>query len=126
MTIVMRGSPAGGDSQEPQQVPGQPMQQPQPTAQPPQPTLSTSPPPQTSQCQTQQSAEESGQGDAILEPTEDQEPEFPLTELAKLDEMINRPRWVVPVLAKGELEVLLDATTKLCKEGKKMSIVFSL
>ena len=31
---------------------------------------------------------------------EGQEPDFPHTELAKLDEMINRPRWVVPVLQK--------------------------
>ncbi|KAK3714003.1 hypothetical protein RRG08_009701 [Elysia crispata] len=47
----------------------------------------------------------------------DAEPEFPLFELSRLDEMINRPRWVVPVLAKGELEVLLDAAIKLSKEG---------
>lgn len=47
----------------------------------------------------------------------DQEPEFPHVELAKLDEMINRPRWVVPVLPRGELEVLLEASIKLCKEG---------
>ena len=49
---------------------------------------------------------------------EGQEPEFPHTELAKLDEMINRPRWVVPVLPKGELEVLLDASIDLCKRSK--------
>ena len=48
----------------------------------------------------------------------DSEPEFPLLELGRLDEMINRPRWVVPVLPKGELEVLLDAAIKLSKEGK--------
>ena len=49
---------------------------------------------------------------------EGQEPDFPHTELAKLDEMINRPRWVVPVLPKGELEVLLDASVDLCKRSK--------
>ena len=49
---------------------------------------------------------------------EGQEPDFPHTELAKLDEMINRPRWVVPVLPKGELEVLLDASIDLCKRSK--------
>ena len=43
---------------------------------------------------------------------------FPLAELSKLDEMINRPRWVVPVLPKGELEVLLEASIKLCRAGK--------
>ena len=43
---------------------------------------------------------------------------FPLSELSKLDEMINRPRWVVPVLPKGELEVLLEASIRLCRAGK--------
>ena len=43
---------------------------------------------------------------------------FPLAELSKLDEMINRPRWVVPVLPKGELELLLEASIKLCRAGK--------
>ena len=42
---------------------------------------------------------------------------FPEQELAKLDEMINRPQWVVPVLAKGELEVLLEASIDLCSRG---------
>ncbi|KAM7302505.1 putative ubiquitin carboxyl-terminal hydrolase FAF-X [Ixodes scapularis] len=50
-----------------------------------------------------------------------EEPEFPLAELARLDEMINRPRWVVPVLAKGELEVLLEAAIALCKEGRDVA-----
>lgn len=48
---------------------------------------------------------------------EDEEPEFPIQELNKLDDMINKPRWVIPVLPKGELEVLLDATIRLCKQG---------
>jgi len=48
---------------------------------------------------------------------DDQEVEFPHVELARLDEMINRPRWVVPVLHNGELEVLLDASIALCKAG---------
>ena len=46
------------------------------------------------------------------------EPTFPLAELSKLDEMINRARWVVPVLPKGELEVLLDFSIKLCRAGE--------
>jgi ubiquitin carboxyl-terminal hydrolase 9/24 len=45
------------------------------------------------------------------------EPEFPLAELMRLDEMINRPRWVVPVLHNCELEILLDASIALCKKG---------
>lgn len=43
--------------------------------------------------------------------------EFPIAELQRLDDMINRPRWVIPVLPKGELEVLLDASIDLCKRG---------
>ena len=44
---------------------------------------------------------------------------FPHAELSRLDEMINRQRWVVPVLPKGELEILLDASIKLCQAGKE-------
>ena len=70
---------------------------------------------------TLQSAQgdETGQGDTNMEELEEGlEPDFPHTELAKLDEMINRPRWVVPVLPKGELEVLLDASIDLCKKSE--------
>lgn len=42
---------------------------------------------------------------------------FPIAELNRLDDMINRPRWVIPVLPKGELEVLLDASIALAKKG---------
>ena len=45
------------------------------------------------------------------------EPIFPIDELAKLDEMISRPKWVVPVLPNCELEVLLVASIKLCQAG---------
>lgn len=45
------------------------------------------------------------------------EPYFPVTELARLEEMISRTRWVVPVLPKCELEILLDASINLCKRG---------
>jgi len=31
-----------------------------------------------------------------------------------------RPRWVVPVLPKGELEVLLEAAIDLCKKGNAL------
>jgi len=48
---------------------------------------------------------------------DDQEVEFPHVALERLDEMINRPRWVVPVLHNCELEVLLDASIALCKKG---------
>ena len=54
-----------------------------------------------------------------IELGEDGEPPFPHAELAKLDELISRPRWVVPVLPKGELEVLLEAAIDLCKKGTK-------
>lgn len=45
------------------------------------------------------------------------EPDFPLDALARLDEMIHRQRWVVPVLPKCELEVLLEASIDLCQKG---------
>ncbi|XP_067668544.1 ubiquitin carboxyl-terminal hydrolase 9X-like [Haliotis asinina] len=140
MTIVMRGSPAGGDSPQENSPPqtGQAPQQQQPTTQQPQqqpptsqPSQSQQPlkegPPQQQQQQQQSTSgcpgqvatqhDEGGQGDGIVLPADDQEPEFPHVELAKLDEMINRPRWVVPVLPKGELEVLLEAAIKLSKDG---------
>ncbi len=31
--------------------------------------------------------------------------------------MISKTRWIVPVLAKQELEILLDAAINLCKQG---------
>ncbi|XP_052826881.1 probable ubiquitin carboxyl-terminal hydrolase FAF-X, partial [Octopus bimaculoides] len=98
MTIVMRGSPAGGDS----------------------PQDNTQAPPQQQQQQqkvTQSTSDEIGQGNSQTELQDDQEPDFPHEALAKLDEMINRPRWVVPVLPKGELELLLEASIKLSKES---------
>ena len=45
------------------------------------------------------------------------EPDFPHQALNRLDEMIHRQRWVVPVLPKSELEVLLDASISLCSRG---------
>ena len=110
MTIVMRGSPAGGDSS--QKPPDNP-QNPQATQAAPAQGQAT-----TDSTVTQQGVpgEENGQGDIVMSGDET-EPDFPVQELARLDEMINRPRWVVPVLPKGELEVLLDASIKLCKEG---------
>lgn len=52
-----------------------------------------------------------------MENTDSSELEFPSEALVRLDEMISRPRWVVPVLPKGELEVLLDAAINLAKKG---------
>lgn len=45
------------------------------------------------------------------------DPSFPVAELSRLDDMINRPRWVIPVLPRGELEVLLDAAIALSRRG---------
>jgi ubiquitin carboxyl-terminal hydrolase 9/24 len=42
---------------------------------------------------------------------------FPISDLQRLDEMLNRTRWVVPVLPKNELETLLDASIALCRQG---------
>lgn len=46
------------------------------------------------------------------------EPPFPLGALDALDEQLNRLRWVVPVLARSDLEQLLRAAIKLCRDGK--------
>lgn len=43
-----------------------------------------------------------------------------MVELGRLDEMINRFRWVVFVLFNGELEVLLEVVIKFCKEGRSI------
>lgn len=40
---------------------------------------------------------------------------FPVDDLQRLDEMLNRTRWIVPVLPKSELECLLDAAIRLCR-----------
>jgi ubiquitin carboxyl-terminal hydrolase 9/24 len=42
---------------------------------------------------------------------------FPIDDLKNLDEMLNRPRWLVPVLPKQELELLLEKSIDLCKKG---------
>ena len=42
---------------------------------------------------------------------------FPKAELIRLDDMINRPRWVIPVLPKSELEVLLNASIEFATAG---------
>ncbi|XP_067314752.1 ubiquitin carboxyl-terminal hydrolase 9X-like isoform X2 [Pseudorasbora parva] len=108
MTATTRGSPVGGnESQAPDGHNQNQTLLPQNQAPSPNASNETSPisPP-----------EEAGQGEAP--PTQEEaEPAFPHTDLAKLDDMINRPRWVVPVLPKGELEVLLEAAIDLSKKG---------
>lgn len=49
----------------------------------------------------------------------EKEPEFPVDVLTSLDEQLNRPRWVVPVLPKSDLEQLLEASIKLAKVGTR-------
>jgi hypothetical protein len=48
---------------------------------------------------------------------------FPVMEMSRLDEMISNPRWVVPVLPGGQLEILLDAAINLSKRGKVVLIL---
>ena len=45
------------------------------------------------------------------------DPPFPVGALEALDQMVNRKRWVVPVIPKGDLEQLLHAAINLCREG---------
>ena len=49
--------------------------------------------------------------------------EFPLDHLAKLDDQLNRPKWVVPVRPDDDLERLLRAAIKLCREGKGFPVL---
>ncbi|XP_076338950.1 ubiquitin carboxyl-terminal hydrolase 9X-like isoform X1 [Tachypleus tridentatus] len=102
MTLVMQEDQGGGGD-SPQD--NNPVQSPQTTTDSP----LYSPPEET-----ESSGEQDADNQKLLE---GQEPDFPHAELARLDEMINRPRWVVPVLPKGELEILLDASIDLCKKG---------
>lgn len=112
MTIVMKGGQSGGDP--PQDAPPH-----QGTTQVPPSTPQNNTGPQTSGSVV--TTDEVAPADVsidLVELKDDQEPDFPMVELGRLDEMINRPRWVVPVLPNGELEVLLEAAIKLCKEGR--------
>ncbi|XP_047671403.1 probable ubiquitin carboxyl-terminal hydrolase FAF-X isoform X11 [Tachysurus fulvidraco] len=111
MTATTRGSPMGGnESQEQGQAPdGQ--------SQPPLPQNQTSTPTSSNETSPVSPPDEQVQGDCTGQLEEEEEPAFPHADLAKLDDMINRPRWVVPVLPKGELEVLLEAAIDLCKKG---------
>ncbi|KAI7808477.1 probable ubiquitin carboxyl-terminal hydrolase FAF-X [Triplophysa rosa] len=108
MTATTRGSPVGGNDGQGQAPDGQ--------SQPPLPQNQTSSPNSSNENSPVSPPDDQGQGDSPA-PLEEEEPAFPHTELAKLDDMINRPRWVVPVLPKGELEVLLEAAIDLCKKG---------
>ncbi|KAG2456363.1 USP9X hydrolase, partial [Polypterus senegalus] len=108
MTATTRGSPVGGNDTQGQAPDGQ--------SQPPLPQNQTSSPNSSNENSPVSPPDEQGQGDCPPQ-LEEEEPAFPHTDLAKLDDMINRPRWVVPVLPKGELEVLLEAAIDLSKKG---------
>ncbi|XP_049729318.1 probable ubiquitin carboxyl-terminal hydrolase FAF-X isoform X6 [Loxodonta africana] len=108
MTATTRGSPVGGNDNQGQAPDGQ--------SQPPLQQNQTSSPDSSNENSPATPPDEQGQGDGPPQ-LEDEEPAFPHTDLAKLDDMINRPRWVVPVLPKGELEVLLEAAIDLSKKG---------
>ncbi|XP_071463035.1 ubiquitin carboxyl-terminal hydrolase 9X-like isoform X2 [Marmota flaviventris] len=108
MTATTRGSPVGGNDSQVQAPDGQ--------SQPPFQQNQISSPDYSNENSPATPPDEHGQGDAPPQ-HEEEEPAFPHTDLAKLDDMINRPRWVVPVLPKGELEVLLEAAIELSKKG---------
>ena len=44
--------------------------------------------------------------------------DFPLDHLSRLDDQLGRPKWVVPVRPDDDLERLLRASIKLCREGE--------
>uniref|UniRef100_A0A665WAN6 ubiquitinyl hydrolase 1 n=1 Tax=Echeneis naucrates TaxID=173247 RepID=A0A665WAN6_ECHNA len=113
MTATTRGSPVGGNDSQGQG------QAPDAQSQPPLPQNQTSSPNSSNENSPLSPPDEQGQGDGPPQ-LEEEEPAFPHTDLAKLDDMINRPRWVVPVLPKGELEVLLEAAIDLSKKGRNI------
>ena len=45
------------------------------------------------------------------------QPDFPLEYMIQLDEQINRPRWIIPVKSKEELDILMNAAIELCRTG---------
>lgn len=45
------------------------------------------------------------------------EPDFPVKELYELEALVNKTKWVVPVMPGQQLEVLLRASTALAKQG---------
>jgi ubiquitin carboxyl-terminal hydrolase 9/24 len=67
--------------------------------------------------QEHETSEEQHETQVIEDTTTLTEVSFPVDLLERLDDMINRPRWVIPVLPRGELEVLLDASIALAKQG---------
>ena len=80
--------------------PGTPQPQPQP--QPPSQSPVSEPPPPPPSVPPVQTDQE------LVE-------NFPVAKLNKLDELISNPRWVIPVLPGGELEVLLEYSRELSK-----------
>ena len=56
----------------------------------------------------------------------EKEPEFSVDVLTSLDEQLNRPRWVVPVLPKSDLEQLLEASIKLAKAGTRTQAQYEM
>ena len=72
-----------------------------------------------------------GESEAAVRVEGDSEPcgdavvDFPLDHLARLDEQLGRPKWVVPVRHNDDLERLLRASIRLCKEGLSNSHILS-
>ncbi|XP_058260184.1 probable ubiquitin carboxyl-terminal hydrolase FAF-X isoform X2 [Hemibagrus wyckioides] len=116
MTATTRGSPMGSSENQGQsQAPDGQSQATDGQSQAPLPQNQSSPN-SSNETSPVSPLEGQGLGDAQQAQAEE-EPAFPHADLAKLDDMINRPRWVVPVLPKGELEVLLEAAIDLSKKG---------
>ncbi|XP_075815088.1 ubiquitin carboxyl-terminal hydrolase 9Y-like [Microtus pennsylvanicus] len=108
MTVMTRGSPVGGDENQGQAPDGQS----QSSFQKNQISSSDS----SNENSPVTLPDEQGQGDAPPQ-HEDEDLSFPHADLAKLEDLVNRPQWVVPVVPKGELEVLLEASIDLSKKG---------
>ncbi len=55
--------------------------------------------------------------------SEEEEVEFSLSKLKLLDEQLGRPKWVVPVRARDELEMLIRGAITLARQGKATPIM---
>ena len=56
----------------------------------------------------------SGDGENVADP----ELPFPVAQLEELEEMVSKPKWVVPVQPEAQLEVCLRAAIVLARKGK--------
>ena len=58
----------------------------------------------------------------VVPVTADQSVEFSIAKLKSLDEQLGRPKWVVPVRSKDELEMLIRGAIALARESQPLLV----